>query len=108
MLEQVITAGALSMLLLDGFKWLFRVWILKNPEFNFSEKFYLVAVPVLNVLMIPVLALLGVAGATMPTDWLGFARTIVIALIASLISVGGYDLTLKPLKAYGRALTNKG
>ncbi len=108
MLEELITAGALSMLLLDGIKWVIRVWILKNPDFSFSEKFYLVAVPVLNVLVLPLLALLGVAGATMPTDWLSWARTIIVALVASLISVGGYDLTLKPLKAYGKALTFKG
>ena len=100
----VITAGGLSTLLLEGVKLVLRQWILKDATFDFPAKFYVVAIPVLNVLAIPVLALLGVEGSVLPTDWLGFARTVVLVLIASLITLVGYSTGVQPLKAYASGL----
>ena len=100
----VITAGGLSTLLLEGVKLVLRQWILKDATFDFPAKFYGVAIPVLNVLVLPLLAILGVEGSAMPTDWLSFARTAVFVLIASLITLVGYSTGVQPLKAYARGL----
>lgn len=100
MIETTISAGAVSLLVLEGIKYILRKWIIKNPEFDFDPKFYYIALPVLNVLLIPLLALIFVGQFEMPTDWTGFARLIIQTLIASLISVFGYDQGLKPLKEY--------
>ena len=102
MLETVITAGGLSMLLLEGVKYLIRLF--KGQEFSFPAKFYLVALPVLNVLVIPALAWLGMGGFVMPTDWMLWAKDALIVLLASLVSVGGYENTLAPFKAYREEL----
>ena len=95
----VITAGGLSALFLEAIKWGVKL-IIKNPSYDFPSAFYLVMIPVLNVLMLPLLALLQIGSATMPTDWIGFARTAVVVLISSLISVFGYDQGIRPLKTY--------
>lgn len=99
-METIITAGGLSALLLEGIKLFLRSVVFKNPDFDFPAKFYLVALPVLNVLVIPLLALLAVEGFTMPTDWLEFAREAVRILVASLISIGAYTTAISPLKEH--------
>lgn len=102
----IITAGGLSTLLLEGVKIILRQFILNDATFDFPAKFYLVAIPVLNVLVIPLLALLQVEGSVMPADWLGFARTVVLVLIASLITLVGYSTGVQPLKQYAQGLRN--
>jgi len=103
----IFVGGGLAMVLLEGLKWVFRNWIIKNPEYNFPANFYLIAIPILNVLMMPVAALLGVEGAVMPTDWAGFGKALIVLLIQSLVTVFAYENTLKPLKAYGTRLAKK-
>jgi hypothetical protein len=95
-----ITAGGVSMLLLEGFKWIWRKFVVKDFTYDFPPNFYIVAVPVLNVLIVPLLALLAVEGYTMPADWLGWLREGLLVLIASLISLGGYKIGVQPLKQY--------
>jgi hypothetical protein len=101
----LITPGAVSMLLVEGVKWLIRY---RNPNFEFPTKFYLVAIPVMNILVIPLLALLGLTDYVMPTDWLGFARSALQVLVASLISVGGYNVAFKSLKEKAQNYNNVG
>ncbi len=100
----VITAGGLSTLLLEGVKVIVRRFIVKDATFDFPAKFYGVAIPVLNVLVVPLLAILGVEGSTFPTDWVSFIRTAVFVLIASLITLVGYNTGVQPLKQYARSL----
>jgi hypothetical protein len=95
MLETVITAGGLSSLILEVIKLLFR---LTKPDFDFPTKFYVVALPVLNVLVIPLMALLTVEGYTMPTEWLEFGKEAARVFLASLISVVTYVNVVSPLK----------
>lgn len=95
MLETVITAGGLSSLVLEGIKYLFRM---SKPDFDFPVKFYLVALPVLNVLLIPLLALLAVEGYTLPADWVEFGKEALRVLLASLISVLTYEGVVSPVK----------
>lgn len=104
----IFVGGGLAMLILEGLKWIFRNWIIKNPEYEFHPNVYLVAIPVLNALLIPLAAFLGVEGATMPTDWVSFGKMIVVLLIQSLVTVLIYENTLKPMKAYGEKRAIKG
>jgi len=97
-----IAAGAMSTLVLEVIKWIVRQ-VTKQPEFDFPAKFYVVAIPVLNVLVVPVLALLGFEGYTMPTDWRGWALGAVRVLLGSLVTLVGYTAGLKPLKSYAQS-----
>lgn len=99
MIETVITAGGLSALIIEGIKYLIRL-IIKDSSYNFPTKFYLIAIPVLNVLVTPLMALLLIPGYTMPLDWVSFVRSAALALIGSLISVISYEAGIKPLKNY--------
>ena len=102
----LLTAGGLTTLLLEGVKWILRSWILKDPAFDFPAKFYGVAIPVLNVLVVPLLAILEVEGYTLPTDWIGWARGALLVLISSLITLVAYNDGLQPLKVYAQSLKN--
>jgi hypothetical protein len=94
----VISSGSMSTLVLEAIKKLIRV-IMKNPQFDFNAMFYLVMIPILNFAMLPVLALMGFPGYTMPVDWQGWIRTLVQVIVASLISAGGYNMVVSPFKA---------
>jgi hypothetical protein len=103
-LTAVISAGGVSTLILEGAKWVLRNWILKDSTFDFPTGFYVIAIPVLNVLVVPLLALLAVDGFALPADWLEWGRTIVQVAIASLITLVGYNAGVAPLKSYARGL----
>lgn len=98
----IITSGGLSALLLEVFKWIYRK-VVKNPELDFHPNFYLVALPVMNILVIPLMSLLGVEGVELPTEWVEFARSAVQVLVGSLIAVLVYGEGIRPLKNYVRA-----
>lgn len=97
--EELIINGGLAMLLLEMVKWLIR-FVVKKPEFDFTSAFYFVAIPVLNVLVVPLLALLQVGSVTMPTDWISWGRSAVLVLVSSLISLLFYNGGYKRLKEY--------
>lgn len=99
MLELTVTAGAFSSLILEGIKALIRK-IKKNPAFDFPKSFYLVTLPILNVLVVPLLAFIGFAGFVMPTDWVSWVRLIVQVAVSSLISTFAYNDAIKPMKEY--------
>jgi len=100
-IPSTIAAGGVSMMLLEGIKYLIRLFT--GKPVNFPPVVYAIGVPVLNVLVIPLLALIGFEGYEMPTDWQAFGLAAVRVLIASLISWGGYATGLKPLKNYARS-----
>jgi uncharacterized membrane protein (DUF106 family) len=104
MTEVSFAIGGLSMLILEGLKWVIRTWFIKDAEFSFSATFYAVVIPVLNVLLIPVMAVLGVGDYTIPADWVAFLRTVIVVLLATLISTGGYTVSLKQFKEYKKSL----
>lgn len=97
--SQILINGGLAMLILEGVKLLYK-WIAKKPGFDFPPVFYGVAVPTLNILVIPVLAFLGVQGVSMPVDWLGWARGALLVATGSLVSLLFYSGGLKKLKDY--------
>ncbi len=71
---------------------------LKNNNFAFDIPIqtYLIMLPVLNLLSIPVLALVGFNGFSMPTDPVEFVREVLRLVIQSLISVLIYNAGVKP------------
>jgi len=101
---QVITASGLAVLLLEAVKWFIRKVFLKNPEFDFSEFFYLIMTPVMTFLASPLLALLGISSYTFPTDWVGWGQELVIVILSSLFTTLVYNQGLKPLKEYAKEL----
>lgn len=101
---QFITSAGLAVLLLEGVKWVIRKLILKNPEFDFSEKFYLIMTPVMTYLAGPLLALLAVGTYTFPTDWLSFGQQFLVVILNSLFTTLIYNTSLKPLKDYAERL----
>jgi len=94
-----ISAGGLTTLIIEGFKWAYRK-VIKKPDYSFPAYFYTVAIPALNLAVIPLLALMGVEGFVMPTNWVLFGRAILLTVVASLISLTGYTVGLKPLQSY--------
>jgi len=83
---------------------MFRKWIIKNDSFDFPANFYVVAIPVGNILVIPLCALLLLEGYQMPSDWQAWGTLVLQTLLASLISVIGYQSGIKPLKNYSDVL----
>ncbi len=101
---QIITAPGLAVLLLELIKWFIRRVFLKNPEFDFSEAFYLIMTPVMTFLASPLLALIGLSGFEFPTDLIGWLQQLVIVILSSLFTTLVYNQGLKPLKEYARSL----
>jgi hypothetical protein len=101
-METIAASAVVATLLLEAIKLLIRR-VYGNLQFNFSSKFYVVAIPVLNVAVVPLLALVGFEGYTMPTDWQGWVLGIVRVAIGSLATLVGYSAGLKPLKDYARS-----
>lgn len=101
-MEIVITAGGFSSLLLQGIKWIVRKFIVKDMGYDFPVWFYDITLPVLNVLVVPLLAFIGFSGFEMPTDWVGWIRGAVQILIATAISLATYSMAIKPMREYAR------
>ena len=95
----IITAGSLTMLLIDGIKWLVRK-IKKNPEFVFPTAFYALVTPLLNAVMPFALVLLGLVSndPILNMTWVEVLRYIVQIFLASLFTFLGYNTAIKPLK----------
>ena len=100
----IFVGGGLATLLLEGIKLLLRKFVYKNPEFDFPSNFYLIIIPVLNILLVPLAALLSVEGAIMPTDWLGWGKGIIVVLVQSLVTVLVYENGIKPVKEYSKEM----
>jgi len=104
MLETIVTAGGFSALLLQGIKWLWRKLVAKDMLYEFPAWFYALMIPVLNIVVVPVLALIGFIGFSMPTDWLGWLRGIVQVLVGTAISLFTYNQAIKPFNTYRATL----
>jgi len=93
------SSGALASLVLEGLKLLVRL-VMKNPKYDFPKWFYVIAIPVVTLLLTPLLALLGFEGFSLPTDWVEFVRQVAYLIISGLVSLGTYKLAIQPLKEY--------
>jgi hypothetical protein len=88
--DTILDQASLAVLLLEGLKYAVR-FILRNPAYDFSKTFYVIILPVMQAVSALLLAVLGVTGYTFPTDWLGYARGIVLMILGSLVSVVVYQ-----------------
>jgi hypothetical protein len=100
----IITAGALSSLLLEGIKWLIRKFILKNPLFDFSFQFYGIVLPLLNAIMPYLLFWLGLitSDPILSLDFTGVIKYLLKIFLGSAIAVFVNTTVNKPIKEYIR------
>jgi len=94
----MITSAALAVYLIELLKGLF-VLLTKNPDFSFAPKVMAALLVVANAVSVILLALLGVDGYSIPTDWLAWAKALVVSVLGALVSAGLYVIGYKPFKA---------
>jgi hypothetical protein len=107
MVTDVLTSGMLSAGLLELIKFAIRK-AKKDMAYDFPQEFYLISIPVLNVLM-PLLMFYGL-GMPVTAPILGMTllegvRFVAITLVSSAISVLTYTGAIKPMKNYARELS---
>ena len=95
--QVVLSAGLLTMLTVELVKWVLRRFVLKDPEFDFAPTLYALVLPLVTALWGVGLEYVG-WGPEMGLDW----QTLLQWAIAVAVSVGTYQLTLKPMKNYAK------
>jgi protein-S-isoprenylcysteine O-methyltransferase Ste14 len=103
-MDNVLTPAALAVYLVELFKAFWRKWVAKDPTFDFPAKFLAVLLVVANYLAVILLALLGVEGNDLPTDWMGWLRALIVAMLSALVSTSMYVMGYKPFVAYTNRL----
>lgn len=101
-IEVLLSSGVASTAVLEGVKWIWRHWVVKNLSYDFPKAFYVLSIPVLNILLMPLAGLIWAKPEMIPSDWIGFVRLVLQTLIMSAISLVAYEGGIKPLKAYRR------
>jgi len=96
MIESILSVATLASLALEGLKALVRI-IKKDMSFDFSEQFYYITLPVMQLLVQPVLVWLEV----IPVDAMELSfKLVFIVFVESVMSVVLYNTGIKPFKAY--------
>lgn len=98
--EFVFSVALLAAVILEVLKFVVRKFVLKNPEYDFPRWFYIVALPVLNFTLVPLLALLGFDDYSFPADWSAWALELVRIVIMSVTSSLAFNFGVKPLRDY--------
>jgi hypothetical protein len=100
-MEDILTAGGVAMLILEGIKLIIRK-IKKQPDYDFPTVFYTISIPVLNALTPFVLFWLGVSveSPVLSMGWLDLVKYIGIILLGSLVSLISYNTGVRPMKEY--------
>ena len=101
---ELLSVATVAMLALEGVKVFVRRVILKDPDYDFEPNLYLLAIPVLELVVQPFMVWLGVlpAGAVILS-----LQMVMKVLVESLATVVLYDAGLKPLKEYSRLMKNR-
>lgn len=89
----------LASLVLEGVKWLWRKYVVKNMDFDFKPIFYAVIIPFLTFLATWLLGYIGWLPAIM-LDVKGLIQWIVQIVLTLAV----YQLGIKPLKEYKKNL----
>lgn len=97
--SNVISQASLALLLIEGLKRIVRL-VIKNPAYDFSKTFYTVSLPISQVVAGLLLAVLGVSGFSLPTDWVSLGKSVILMVLGSFTTVLLYDKGYKPLKNY--------
>jgi hypothetical protein len=95
----MITSSALAVYLVELLKKAIAV-LTSNPMFEFSPKAMAALLVVANAVASLILAVLGVDGYTVPTDWLSWAKTLAVAVLGALVSSALYVVGYIPFKQY--------
>ena len=95
----MITSAALAVYLVELLKKLVA-YLTKNPLFEFSPKFMAALLVLANAVAVLILALLGVQGYNLPTDWVSWAKTLAVAILGALVSSALYVVGYAPFRTY--------
>lgn len=102
----MITSASLAVYLVELLKQLFaRVY--QNPGFEFAPKVMAALLVVANSVSVLILALLEVQGYDLPTDWVSWAKTLVVSVLGALVSSALYVVGYKPFRAFYQAFYTK-
>ncbi len=93
--QLVLSAGLLTTATVEGIKAILRKWVVKDPTYDFPPYYYTVGIPLFTALWGIGLGYVG-WGPEVVANW----QTLVNWALASVLSVGIYELGLKPIKEY--------
>lgn len=102
--EEYGFAGLVAVLFLQVVKYVWRQWVVGDPEYDFHEGFYFVGIPVLAALVVPALAWLGVPGYEYPVDYAVWLKE---TFVLALTMIGEYLFAVKQLVVYRREMIAK-
>src|SRR5689334_7964772 len=97
----MITSAALAVYLVELLKGAIAR-ATNNPAFEFSPKVLAALLVVANAVAVLVLAVLGQAGYQLPTDWVAWAKTLLLAVLGALVSSALYVVGYIPFKEFYR------
>ena len=97
----LLTTGGLAMLILEGVKWLI-ILFKKDPDFKLPVKVIVISLPILSFAMQPFFAWLGIGDFTIPADWIGWIKTLIVISLSSVMSVVIYNLGIDSLNGAAR------
>lgn len=98
----IVSQPMMASLLLEGTKYALRRWILADPNYDFPLQVYSILLPVYQIISVPLLVWLGFM--TSYPEHIDFSsaeagfRTLLVAIVQSLISVFWYNNTVSPIK----------
>jgi drug/metabolite transporter (DMT)-like permease len=95
----MITSAALAVYLVELLKKAIAV-LTSNPNFEFSPKAMAALLVLANAVAVLILALLGVDGYNLPTDWVSWAKALVVAILGALVSSALYVVGYVPFKQF--------
>jgi hypothetical protein len=105
----LLSPGPLSALLMEGIKYVLRNWILKDPNYDFPVKFYMLMIPLLNALMPFALVALGmpVTDPILTMTWQGVIKYLLLILLNTLVSLFTNTNAINPVTDYRKRLLYK-
>lgn len=98
----MVTSAALAVYLVELLKQLIAK-ATNNPAFEFSPKAMAALLVAANALASIILALLGADGYQLPTDWVAWAKALLLAVLGALVSSALYVVGYVPFKEYAAA-----
>jgi hypothetical protein len=102
-----ITPAVMVLAIIELFKWLWRKFVVKDMNFDFPPKFYEIINPVLQVAVLPLMALLLPEQYQLPTDWVLFGRMVLLVALNSILTSLFYNQYIAKAKEYRRMYTAK-
>jgi protein-S-isoprenylcysteine O-methyltransferase Ste14 len=95
----MISSAALAVYLMELLKQ-FLAWATKNPGFEFTPKVMAALLVIANAVAVLILATLGVDGYQLPTDWVSWTKTLLVAVLGALVSSALYVVGYVPFKQF--------